>query len=385
MDNMENNDLNTMPMITYYSLQEEKEFYDNSKYLKLSLSNLSTIGVASESIISLVQYVMGNEYASGLCRISYPKGTTLAKLKDGTGHIGTYLGKNGAIQGQARINPIVFDPTNVFMATTLYNIEKKLDDIKEIQKDIYDYLIIQERAKLKDDLADLNDILDNYKFNWNNAMYKSNKHILVQKIRQDAGQGILKQKDLINNELNKNTIIKSKQESEKLINKICDILGEYQLSIYLYAYASFLEVMLLENFDYQYIDNVISKMMQNAVDYKIFYSQCFDIIKNKMNLSMQTKITKGVSHISKNIGKTLKTIPIVNQLKLEDDLMDLGAKLEQDINRNISDSLKKLIDKKDILIIPFIENLNTVKTIYNQPLEILIDKDNIYLENIILK
>lgn len=100
---------------------------------------------------------------------------------------------------------------------------------------------------------------------------------------------------------------------------------------------------------------------------------------------MQTKITKGVSHISKNIGKTLKTIPIVNQLKLEDDLMDLGAKLEQDINRNISDSLKKLIDKKDILIIPFIENLNTVKTIYNQPLEILIDKDNIYLENIILK
>lgn len=93
MDNKENNDLNTMPMITYYSLQEEKEFYDNSKYLKLSLSNLSTIGVASESIISLVQYVMGNEYASGLCRISYPKGTTLAKLKDGTGHIGTYFRK----------------------------------------------------------------------------------------------------------------------------------------------------------------------------------------------------------------------------------------------------------------------------------------------------
>ena len=385
MDNKENNDLNTMPMITYYSLQEEKEFYDNSIYLKLSLSNLSTIGVASESIMSLVQYAMGNEYASGLCRISYPKGTTLAKLKDGTGHIGTYLGKNGAIQGQGRINPIAFDPTSVFMATTLYNIEKKLDDIKAIQKDIYDYLVIQEKAKLKNDLTDLNDILDNYKFNWNNAMYKNNKHILVQKIKQDAGQGILTQRDLINNELNKKTIIQSQQEFKKMINKICDMLGEYQLSVYLYAYSSFLEVMLLENFDHQFIENVINKMRQNAVDYKILYSQCFDIIKNKMNLSMQTKITKGVSHISKNIGKTLKTIPIVNQLELEDDLMDLGAKLEQDINRNISDSLKKLIDKKDILIIPFIENLNTVKTIYNQPLEILIDKDNIYLENIILK
>ena len=47
MDNKENNDLNTMPMITYYSLQEEKEFYDNSKYLKLSLSNLSTKGLVS--------------------------------------------------------------------------------------------------------------------------------------------------------------------------------------------------------------------------------------------------------------------------------------------------------------------------------------------------
>lgn len=385
MDNKENNDLNTMPMITYYSLQEEKEFYDNSRYLKLSLSNLSTIGVASKSIMSLVQYAMGNEYASGLCRISYPKGTTLAKLKDGTGHIGTYLGKNGAIQGQARINPIAFDPTSVFMATTLYNIEKKLDDIKAIQKDIYDYLVIQEKAKLKNDLTDLNDILDNYKFNWNNAMYKNNKHILVQKIKQDAGQGILTQRDLINNELNKKTIIQSQQEFKKMINKICDMLGEYQLSVYLYAYSSFLEVMLLENFDHQFIENVINKMRQNAVDYKMLYSQCLEIIKNEMKSSVQTKITKGVSHISKNIGKTLKTVPVINQLKLDDGLIDFGFQLEQGIDKNISDSLKKLIDKKDILIIPFIDNLNTVKTIYNQSLEILIDKDNIYLENITLK
>lgn len=193
------------------------------------------------------------------------------------------------------------------------------------------------------------------------------------------------QRDLINNELNKKTIIQSQQEFKKMINKICDMLGEYQLSVYLYAYSSFLEVMLLENFDHQFIENVINKMRQNAVDYKMLYSQCLEIIKNEMKSSVQTKITKGVSHISKNIGKTLKTVPVINQLKLDDGLIDFGFQLEQGIDKNISDSLKKLIDKKDILIIPFIDNLNTVKTIYNQSLEILIDKNNIYLENITMK
>lgn len=76
---------------------------------------------------------------------------------------------------------------------------------------------------------------------------------------------------------------------------------------------------------------------------------------------------------------------MINQLKLDDGLIDFGFQLEQGIDKNISDSLKKLIDKKDILIISFIDNLNTVKTIYNQSLEILIDKNNIYLENITMK
>ena len=72
------------------------------------------------------------------------------------------------------------DPTMLFMAAALMNIEKKLDLIQQTQEEILEFLEERERATLQGNLNTLGDVMSNFKYNWDNEKYKTNKHILVQ-------------------------------------------------------------------------------------------------------------------------------------------------------------------------------------------------------------
>ena len=76
------------------------------------------------------------------------------------------------------------------MAATLMSIDKKLDSIQEIQQEIIKFLEQKEKSNLKGNLDTLYDVINNYKYNWNNEKYKTNKHILVQSIRQESFKSI---------------------------------------------------------------------------------------------------------------------------------------------------------------------------------------------------
>ncbi len=89
------------------------------------------------------------------------------------------------------------------IAVALITIEKKLDDILETQKEILEFLKQKEKAKLRGNLNVLEDILNNYKHNWNNEKYKTNKHIHVQEIKREAEQSIIFYRDRIVKKTNK--------------------------------------------------------------------------------------------------------------------------------------------------------------------------------------
>ena len=76
------------------------------------------------------------------------------------------------------------------MAAALMSIEKRLGDIQETQQEILDFLQASKKAEQRGNLTFLADILNNYKYNWNNAMYKSNMHLKVQDIKQKSEENI---------------------------------------------------------------------------------------------------------------------------------------------------------------------------------------------------
>ena len=87
------------------------------------------------------------------------------------------------------------------------SIDKKLDIIQETQQEILSFLENKEKANLKASLDTLSDILNNYKYNWENEKYRTNKHILVQSIKHEASKSIEFHQNQISEKLKKQSLL----------------------------------------------------------------------------------------------------------------------------------------------------------------------------------
>ena len=77
-------------------------------------------------------------------------GKTMFQMKETGNFIGSLKTSAGLVGGgQAQMMPLAFDPTMLFMAAALANIDKKLDSIKEMQQEMMDFLVQKEKAELK--------------------------------------------------------------------------------------------------------------------------------------------------------------------------------------------------------------------------------------------
>lgn len=359
-----------LPTITETSLKEVK-------YEKYPIKNLAALGVASEPILSAIQNLGGKTGRSGIYRVNT---NGMEMFKSSGEYIGALKARDGGVGGgQARMEPLACNPTMLFMSITLLTIENKLDEIKSIQQEMLDFLKSKERAQTRGNLNTLIDVLNNYKFNCDNEKYKTNKHILVQDIKRKSEQSILLYRDLIQNIMCKKELIHSDQEINSKIKKFDEDFKEYQLALYLYSFSSFIEVMLLENFNKNYIIGVRDKIIEYEFNYKELYTKCYNDIENSTAKSIQTILTKGLANASKGIGKLISKIPFVSKGQVDEFFIDSGNSLKEISEKRNNKNIYKLIRNSIKGTNPFVESLNKVNMIYNEPIDILIDKNNLYL------
>ena len=63
------------------------------------------------------------------------------------------------------------DPATMLMAVALFSIEKKLDSIAEMQKQILTFLEIEKESEIEADVETLVSMISKYKYNWDNEHY----------------------------------------------------------------------------------------------------------------------------------------------------------------------------------------------------------------------
>ncbi|MDI3537617.1 MAG: hypothetical protein PWP30_2099 [Eubacteriaceae bacterium] len=367
-------DLELYPAI----VEEETEI---TKYTKLPLSKMATLGVAFEPLSAALQTVVsGGQATSGLYRVTVPPGGQLAQFKDGSGYLGSVLTQNGAVGGgQAVLNPIAFNPTMLFMAAALASIDKKLDSILEIQQEMLAFLVQKERSELKGDLAFLMDTINNYKHSWNNEKFKNNNHIKVLDIKQESGRKIDFYREQIKTKIKKKSFFHSDQGVKKQLNKIQTEFKDYHLALYLYAFSSFLEVMLLENYESAYLDNIAKKIEDALFEYRELFADCYEQIEGNAKSSVQSHLFKGLASANKVAGETLAKIPGISKSQIDETLIENSEKLGTFGVKRTENTMQQLIERDSTCVIPFVENINTINRLYNQPMELLFDNENVYI------
>ncbi|MBR0091593.1 MAG: hypothetical protein IJP92_07830 [Lachnospiraceae bacterium] len=265
------------------------------------------------------------------------------------------------------------------MAAALANIQKKLDTIQETQQEMLDFLIQKQKSELKGNLLFLTDIMKNYKFNWNNKTYKNSNHIKVLDIKQEAEKSIIFSQTKIEKAIAKKSFIHADQDVNKMISKVRSDFEDYQMAVYLFAYSSFLEVMLLGNYDSNYLSGISSKIEDYSFQYRDLYTKSYNQIEKQAKTSVQSILKGGVATASSAMGGALAKVPVLNRSPLDELLIDAGRSLKESGSRKKDSILQQIVDKQSSDVRPFIDNIDMLNRTYSKPLEMVFDRDNLYI------
>ena len=348
-------------------------------YSKIPLSRLTALGTGVEPVVSAIQQVTSHGQAtSGFYKVTIPKGTHLAQFKEKSGFLGTAVGEHGIV-GQAQLNPLLCDPTTLLAAAALANIDKKLDAIQEVQQEMLDFLAQKEKSALKADLNFLMDIQNNYKYNWNSEKYKAANHAKVLDIRQEAARQIDFYQEQIKKQLGKKALLHSDHDVQKMLEKVQGEFKEYQLALYIYGFAYFLEVVLQENYEKAYLSAVAKRIDEMAFQYREFYSLAYSQIENLSKSSLQAHLFGGLSAINKGAGTAIAKIPGINKSQIDETLIEAGERIGAYKNRRVQTTMQQLLERQSSCVRPFIDNINAVNRLYNEPVTLIFNHDTLYL------
>lgn len=314
---------------------------------------------------------------------------TLSHFNDGTGMMGSRIHPTNGFEqirfmeaGSQTMSTSVtmpYDPTTLFMAAALMQINEKLDAIQKTQQEMFDYLKDKDKAELRGNLETLARILEEYNFNWNNETYKKNKHLQVQGIRQSAEQTIIQHHANIERKLDDGGLFHLDKDVDKRVDDLLESLQEYRLAVYIFAFSSFMEVMLLENFDAGYLESVCGSIEKKNLQYLEMYTKSYNLIEQMAESSLEQAATRTFSGIEKAIGGLLAKTPIGKNTELDEKLIHASKRLGVKAEMGAESKTKNMLEARTADTKPFSDNIKMIDRLHNEPMGLYLDEQAVYM------
>ena len=356
---------------------------DIKRYNKIPLDKLSSLGIGMTALTTAITNVASEGAGSGLYWVTVPDGKTLVHFKNENAYMGSIKGSNGGVGGgQARLNQLPCDPTMIFMAATMYCVHMKLDAIQETQEEILQFLEQKEKAELRGNIIMLSDIIDKYKYNWYNNQYVSSNHMKVLDIKQKSEQSILFAQSRIKGILGKKKLIQVTSDVNAKVRKLNKAFEDYQLAMYSYAMALYVETLLLKNFDKGYMDNIASKIEDYSITYRELYTDCYNALLQLGDKSIDSILITGFGKLSKAAGEAIARVPVISKGELDESLIAAGDIISESEEAIRQGRLSSLVNKQSSYVAPFVDNIKMIGELHEKPLNMLFDKDNLYFEKV---
>lgn len=362
--------------------------FNIKQYSKIPLNDIADLGIGFQPIVDAIkQTVKPSETNNNLYQVFIPEGGHLASFKDGNGYLGAVLNdETNKLMGQARIfkappveNAISFNPALILVAVSLKSIDMKLNVIKENTNKLIYMLDAKTDAEIIGNYKFLLNTLNEYKFNWDNELYKKNSHNRVLDLKRQS----LQQIEYIRNRINKSIYKKGKRLHDdkyvdKRVNEIVKLFTNYQVSLYMFYMANYLNILLIDNYNEDYLQSVINELDNYSYDYRKLYSKAYSVLENESIESVPNMGVRMLSKTMKTIGVTFEKIPVVNKGKIDEKMKKYGNATKSSYIRHRQKSFNSLRKKHDSLVVPFKDNIQRLNMINNHPVIMLYDDKNIY-------
>lgn len=255
-------------------------------------------------------------------------------------------------------------------------VNAKLEEIISREKSIVDFLEIDKQTELKANFLTLNTIVREYHHNFESEKFLTNREMQVLDIRRSAEHSILFYKEMAEKKVNafrKGIHV----EIDKALAEIQGRTQFYKLALYIYAYSSFLDVVLLENFSASFIDSIIEDITNHSTQYVEYYEDTAKVVKHMAESSGKSQAMKGASSITSGLSKLFGKMKADKQAdKLENSSKSLSDKRSM----SVDDMVNKFSNNADAGVQDIVDNLIWLKNIHSKQSEIIVDAEYIYIE-----
>ena len=370
---------------------------DLEKYEKLPLSGLAALGAAfatlPEAARTIVQTATtGVDTGEMLFTAINPKGATGFLRMGEYGTSGRIVNSKGRYTGSLYFKPVEnvplmqttttvmpFDPATVAVAVALMRIEEKLDALQKTAEETLQFLKLDKQSKQRGNLNALSDIFEECRRNGNDASFRALRNVEVQAIRREAQQNMLFYQEQVSRRLQEQSALHDSQAVRGMLNAIADEFREYQLSCYLYAFSTFLDVVLQGRFDDETLKAVSEKLQTYGQRYTQLYDRCRAQLEGYQKSAVDVWLRDGLGNVARTVGKALSNVPILRDGSVDEALTQAGDQLKQLNKNDLSACLQALEPLHDHRMATFAENIATLDHLCNDENALLTDGTFLYL------
>ena len=185
---------------------------------------------------------------------------------------------------------------------------------------------------------------------------------------------------MLSGELKKKKFLVSKLDVKKNMQKLIENFSNYRLAIYIYAFASYLEIILLENFNADFLESISSKIKDESFKYVELYTIAYTKLESMAASSLESGAIKGAAVVSHGLGKVIEKIPIVERGQLDENLIAAGKKLEEYKVDSVDDLLSAFRSLRNCQVKQFTDLIETIDELHNGEPAILVDNENVYVQ-----
>lgn len=376
--------------VTDSLLTDVRKSIEKGKTMSIPIAELSNLGAGVSSLIPAFNTVTQTVTisTSGLFRIANKAaGDSLKMAKNGNAWGALKTADGGSKMAQlAEAGPLsattqsvaAFNPATIMIAASLYSIERQLKTISETQKQILSHLEMNHEAVVEGDLETLTELINNYKYNWDNQTYVQNSHKMVMDIKRKARSNMLSYQKKVEEIVSDKKLIVAQKQVESWYSDLEKKFSYYRLSLYTYSLASMMEVLLGGNYQEDYIANIKNEIRKLTELYRGLFEKGSLYLEKMGSSAVEANVLKGIGTAGKAVGKFIGSIPLVKDGPVDEFLQDNGAQLK----KGASEMKRKAVHQFAFLSNPgtgvFLEKMEDMIRIYNHTEQIFFDKKKIY-------
>ena len=371
-----------------------QERADVSGAIKLPLERVPQLGIALASLPSAFRTVTNTVSVPMLLQPTDKFGnpldpSILQSFKDGSGLMGSYRDAAKGF-GQARfhvvegdiatsVTQVPYDPTSLFIAAAIAQINQKLDSIQESIDEMFDYMRLRDKANMRANLKTLTGILNSYGLYYDNAIEMTNAHMKVIDIKQSSEQDMEFFRSQAQTGLEKKGFIEVRDGVGRRLEKVLDYLKDCQLATYIHAFSLFLEPMLTQNFKPAKLADAAAKIEADSLAYRELYTECYNALEAGTADTVDAALLGGLASAGKLLGHAIAKTPVGDHTLIDEALEGAGEGLGRFNDRQSEKLIEKLHQAKTPDVAPFRQSVMEIDTLYNRPTQIAVDAENVYI------